>query len=133
MLREKMGVSQTRLAEFCGVSKATVINWEKGKRIPSITKVVLLARVLSSDVAYLSGEADIQQEPQGEDPPRPAITKRMKMAPYYAVRDAAVEDATYGTHNDRLEAVQILRRAIEELEAPEVERLNELKSGGVAG
>lgn len=42
-LRSKTGLSQHEFAESIGVSKATLLNWEQGRRSPSGPAQVLLA------------------------------------------------------------------------------------------
>jgi transcriptional regulator with XRE-family HTH domain len=51
-------LTQEELADKCGVSKATVINWEKGRRTPDTKKLLLLSVALNSTTGYLSGESD---------------------------------------------------------------------------
>jgi transcriptional regulator with XRE-family HTH domain len=57
----------------------------------------------------------------------------LKIEAFAKILDLVREKAKYTKHEDRYKAAQILKWAIEELEAPEVERLNERMSDGVAG
>lgn len=41
-LRESLGMTQTQLAEVCGVSRQAVYQWEAGTRNPSKGSVMLM-------------------------------------------------------------------------------------------
>lgn len=43
--RVNAGLTQEDVAKEFGVSKQTIINWEKGKSVPKIAEIMLLARV----------------------------------------------------------------------------------------
>jgi transcriptional regulator with XRE-family HTH domain len=51
-------MTQDKLAKSCDVSKATIINWEKGRRIPDTIKLRSLAVILKTTTSFLSGETD---------------------------------------------------------------------------
>ena len=42
--RVNAGLTQKQLALKCGVSESTVINWEKGRALPSLKKIPLLEK-----------------------------------------------------------------------------------------
>ncbi len=48
LIREKLGLSQTRFAVLIGVSKRTLENWEQGRRHPTGPAKALL-RILDAD------------------------------------------------------------------------------------
>lgn len=50
--RERLGLSQSRLAELSGVGKTTVINWEKGASAPDAVQLSALAAG-GADVLYI--------------------------------------------------------------------------------
>ena len=55
-LRAKKGLSGVKLAEMIGVSHATVVNWEKGKKIPSVLNALDLAKALDTTVEQIKWE-----------------------------------------------------------------------------
>ena len=44
-IREEFGFTPTQFAEFIGIDRRTVINWEKGRKIPE-SKILLLEMLL---------------------------------------------------------------------------------------
>lgn len=57
-LRDKRGLSQQAVADFCQLSKSTVANYERGRRTPSITDAVILADFFGVSLDYLAGRSD---------------------------------------------------------------------------
>ena len=51
--RVNAGLTQKEFAKECGVSEATVINWESGKSFPSIGKLSRLEDVLGLSVSNI--------------------------------------------------------------------------------
>ena len=51
VIREKVGLSQSRFARLIGVSKRTLENWEQGRRHPTGPAKALL-RILEADPEY---------------------------------------------------------------------------------
>lgn len=53
--RVNANMTQEQVAEKMGVSKATIINWEKGRVVPGIPEVEMLARIynISQDYIFL--------------------------------------------------------------------------------
>lgn len=51
--RVNAGLTQKQLAEACGVAECTVINWEKGKSLPSIKKLPLLEKAYGIPLDYV--------------------------------------------------------------------------------
>ncbi len=58
-LRKELGLSQTDLAREVGVSQDAVSLWELGKREPSVTELVKLARFFNTTLDYLVGLDDL--------------------------------------------------------------------------
>ena len=52
-LRQKMGLSQTALAKALGLSASTIAMYEQGRREPSVTIIVTLARTLGVTIDFL--------------------------------------------------------------------------------
>lgn len=50
--RERLGLSQPRVAELLGVGKTTVINWEKGASAPDAVQLSTFAEA-GADVLYI--------------------------------------------------------------------------------
>ncbi len=53
--RVNAGLTQEKVAKRIGVSKATIINWEKGKVIPGIPEMEILSKIygISQDYIFL--------------------------------------------------------------------------------
>lgn len=51
--RVNAGLTQKQLAEACEVAESTVINWEKGKSLPSIKKLPLLEKAYGIPLDYV--------------------------------------------------------------------------------
>lgn len=51
--RTAAGLSQQALADKIGVTKATISNWELGKREPGFERLVLLAKTLNTKISTL--------------------------------------------------------------------------------
>lgn len=60
--REKKKMTQQELAEKTGFSRGSIINWEKGIRIPNADILKKLAEALGVTVSYLMGETDMDHE-----------------------------------------------------------------------
>lgn len=58
ILRKKKNMIQQQLAEAVGVSKTTVVDWEKGRYFPEGENLTKLAGVLEVSSSYLLGETD---------------------------------------------------------------------------
>ena len=52
-LRRKRGLSQTKLAQALGLRTSTVAMYEQGRREPSVTIIIALARTLGVTIDYL--------------------------------------------------------------------------------
>ena len=57
-LRKKKGLIQEALADLVGVTKTTVVDWEKDRYFPTGQNLINLARVLEVSVAFLLNEVD---------------------------------------------------------------------------
>jgi transcriptional regulator with XRE-family HTH domain len=51
--RINAGLTQKQLAIVCGVSESTVVNWENGKRVPSLRKLPLLEKAYGISLDYV--------------------------------------------------------------------------------
>lgn len=55
-VRAMRGLSQSALAGMIGVDRATIINWEKGKTIPTVDYAIAMADALAyplADIAWI--------------------------------------------------------------------------------
>lgn len=72
-LRRKYKLSQSKLGELCGVSKAAVCQWETGGSMPEIKKLLELRSQLDFSLDWLlTGEgnpplSDLAVAPQAEE------------------------------------------------------------------
>ena len=57
-IRKGLGISQTKLGEFCGVTKSTISQYENGKREPDIATLKRIAAAFGCSVDYLLGGDD---------------------------------------------------------------------------
>src|SRR4051812_23710578 len=69
-LREGMGVSRQALAEASGVTFATIHGYEIGRRAPSFSNVVRLAKSLGVDCTAFSKCEDIASEEEEKPAPK---------------------------------------------------------------
>ena len=61
-LRTQRGLTQIQLANLMFVNKATISKWESGSRLPDITMITRLVRVLDVDVGTLLSAASKSDE-----------------------------------------------------------------------
>lgn len=54
--RVNAGLTQKELAEKCGVSESTIINWENGKRLPNVGKLEALENALGLSLNHIRFE-----------------------------------------------------------------------------
>lgn len=57
-LRLEKGLGQVALAEALNVSRAVISMWENGKREPSMTSLMTLARFYGVSIDYITGLCD---------------------------------------------------------------------------
>lgn len=69
--REKLGLSQRRLASLLGVSNNTVSTWEKGDAIPELSRAPRLAKVFGVGVARIEREIVSQHRKEAANDNRP--------------------------------------------------------------
>lgn len=66
LLRQKKGLSQTKLSQLCGLSQTTLSHIEKGVKKPSSTSVTRIAKALGvpEPLMYLYGmeESDVAND-----------------------------------------------------------------------
>lgn len=56
--REKLGITKQEAARRMQMSQPAYLRYESGERIPSIHVIYVMADVLSTSVAYLTGQTD---------------------------------------------------------------------------
>lgn len=56
--RKENKLSQDQLAERLGISRYTVIDWEKGKKCPDIDTLSRICEILKTSISYIVGEID---------------------------------------------------------------------------
>ena len=122
-----MGISQVTLSELAGVSKASIVNWETAKRIPSIEDLERLADVLNTSLNFLLGEsAQIDSPSNNEDVTAFVKVKIKRGEPInldiiYAALKSVRDGAKCTKPDDRVKTMHILKWALEEVEAVEKE------------
>jgi len=57
-LRRERNLSQVHLAEKTGLSNAAIANYELGKRIPTMSSLITLAKFFDVSIDYLVGVKD---------------------------------------------------------------------------
>lgn len=62
--REKLGLSQEKLAERCGFDRTYISMLERGKRNPSLLNLLKLAKGLRTSVSKLTEVCDATQSGQ---------------------------------------------------------------------
>lgn len=73
-IRLRTGLSQECFAERVGVSRQTVVNWERGKSLPSADKITHIIKefslsledIFSDTVPYICNESRSEEEPAEE-------------------------------------------------------------------
>jgi transcriptional regulator with XRE-family HTH domain len=104
-LRIGKNLTQEELAIAVGVSKNTVLNWEKAKRAPREKDLKALARVLGVSIAYLM--EDDQEFSEPVSPSRPPLA-------YWAdIVDKAREVAARRDTYEIAEVENMLQKAID--------------------
>lgn len=56
--REKLGITKQEAAKRMQMSQPAYLRYESGERTPSIHVILVMADVLSTSVAYLTGQTD---------------------------------------------------------------------------
>ena len=59
-IRNERNLTQQELAEFVGLSRYTIQDWEAAKRTPNLDMLPKIALALDTSVAYLMGETEIK-------------------------------------------------------------------------
>ena len=57
-LRTEKGITQDMLAQATGLSQSALANWENGKRSPTATAIITLAKYFNVTTDYLLGMTD---------------------------------------------------------------------------
>lgn len=89
-LRKKRGWIQQVLAEHVGVTKTTIVDWERGRYFPEGENLKNLAKALDVSVAYLLGETDDPSPPGGQPPQE----KSQRLADHLRAVSSAGMDVT---------------------------------------
>jgi len=58
--RIKAGLSTTELAKRCDMDKTTIANYERGHRMPSLARLVIIAEQIGCPLSRLVGEDDVE-------------------------------------------------------------------------
>ena len=125
--RERMGISQVVLAEMAGVSRASIVNWETAKRIPSIYDLERLADVLKTSLSFLLGEANHVDLPINDEDTTGFVQGKIKrgepidLDTIYSALKSVRDGVKHTKIEDRFKVAQILKWALEELESVEKE------------
>jgi len=82
-LREKRGMSQTKLANLAKIGKSTLSEYEAGKANPTADVVKRIAKVLNVSADYLLGISDVYE--QIDEVLKTDIPKIVKYVPLYEV------------------------------------------------
>ena len=61
-LRLEKNLSQQQLAQRLYVNRSSVANWESGRRIPDLTLLTRIARVLNVDISVLAGAGQLNPD-----------------------------------------------------------------------
>lgn len=61
-LRKKRGMTQHELAVLAGVQQNTISQWESGKRNPSVTRLISLAKIFDCTLDELYGRDQPAQD-----------------------------------------------------------------------
>jgi len=60
LLRNRMGMTQKKLANLADITEASLSRYENGLREPKISTIIKLTKVLDCTVDYLVGKTDIK-------------------------------------------------------------------------
>ena len=105
-LRKKIGLTQEALAAQIGVSRMTVISWEKGKFEPGRDNTKDLALVLGTTSSFLMGESkDPSPEPQ-KPLPSTCILRAMREQTGLSLDEAATLINLSAESLDRVETYE---------------------------
>jgi transcriptional regulator with XRE-family HTH domain len=126
--RELSNLSQADLGQIVGLSQTQVSKIEKGISDTTITNLETFARALNISISDLMNIQDINKaiHTQHEN-------TTFNIEPFAAIVGYAAELAEDSTHEERLRAARMLKRALTALEDSETERFTERESDGVAG
>ena len=90
-LRKKANMTRAELGEICGVAPSTIVNYERGTRIPYADTAVRMARRFDLSVPELLGMEDPEAEmlaAELADTTGAAMSKRAKARVQQSIRDA---------------------------------------------
>ena len=80
-IRQNNGLSQEAFAELIGVSRQTVINWEKGNSLPSVDKVGIIIDKCSTSIEEILGKETVcNSESECEEQPALRVVKKSAQA-----------------------------------------------------
>jgi transcriptional regulator with XRE-family HTH domain len=140
--REQLGITQEKFAIPLGLQGNNVKDIEIGRKNIMPELALLIEKIHGINFRWLltgGGEMFLLKEEDisstnGETANSSTDVMPSDRVEFFASAMAfAKELAVTGTHDERIRAAKFLKWAIEELEAPEVERLSEQRSGGVVG
>jgi len=124
-LRERHGLTQEELAKSLGVDKNTVWRWENDERMPRRANLQMIANFFGMGTGEVMDDFASSANPPPLQisllPANPEGSK-INLSPFYTALEEARRQAEIMTHSERIQATQMLKWAIEELEAKEVNR-----------
>ena len=113
-LRKRAGMTRAELGAICGVAPSTIVNYERGTRIPYADTATLMARHFGLSVPELIGMDDPEAEmlaAELADVSADAMSKRAKARADKSIREAqAVLGAGGLSREDRLGYIFTMQR-----------------------
>lgn len=95
-LRKLRGLTQAEVARTFGVTRAAVLQWERGMTQPTADKIEILAKVLATSVNYLlTGDADKFSHPELSD--ASPVLKEIPIISYVVAGDFTDISDAYAT------------------------------------
>ena len=120
--RKRKGWTQKDLSDNVGFSVDTISRWERGERSPKLEDLKKIARILDITLDELTEEVKVYGR---------VTPIKLEIEPFATVVGLAMELAEHSTHEERVRAAKMLRRAMDALELAEEDLSGEPKSDGV--
>ena len=89
---EKKGLSQVDVAEYCGVSQASVSNWCKGEKMPRMGKFDKLCELFGCSRADLIDEYEPKAEPTMDELLEKVFSDRPDMRALFSLANSATPE-----------------------------------------
>jgi len=103
-LREQRGISQTELANFLGVVRSTICQYEKGNRMPDSNILGKLADYFGVTVDYLLGREDDSERDE-----KPQLHIPDKYKDVLVAFEGGADDLTQEDVDKVIEYIELLR------------------------